>query len=105
MVVCVTAGVVAPGVSVRLGRTIPPAMTSSPLSFAADVRGAAAAGFGATELAIGATGVGAELGRVAAATVPLPSAAADVVAATSLQPAPARPMRSKSGAALKTARW
>src|SRR3954462_14959365 len=105
MVVCVTAGFVAPGVSGRLGRTIPSALTSSPVSFAADVRGGAAAAFGAAELAIGATGVGAELGRVAAATVPLPSATTDVVVATSLQPAPARPMTSKSGATLKIARW
>src|SRR3954447_7475508 len=105
MVDCVTAGFVAPGVSVRLGRTIPPALTSPPLGFAADGRGGAAAGLGAAELALGATGVGAELGRVAAATVPLPSAATDVVAATSLQPAPARPIRSTSGATLKTARW
>src|SRR4051794_23018622 len=101
MVACVTAAFVAPGVSVRLGRTIPPAMTSSPLGLWVDARGAAAAGFGAAGLALGATCDGAELGRDAAATVPLPSAAADVVAATSLQPAPARPMRSKSGATLK----
>src|SRR3954451_10787867 len=99
MVACVTAGFVAPGVSMRLGRTIPSAITSSPVGLGADVRVGAAARFDAAGLAAGATGVVAALGRVAAATVPLPSAAAtDVVLATSLQPAPARPMTSKSGA-------
>jgi len=82
-------------------------MISSPVGFGAgaDVRGGAAAGFGVAELALGDAGVAEELGRVAAATLPLASAATEEVEATSLHPAPARPTRSASGATLKIARW